>query len=289
MKRFVLVVLIAVSVFACGKKTRPVSKDSFNLPLPAERSVKITEKGMKITNISDEYVMFTEKAGYDDKDCLQKFTFLTRLNPEESFLDKGVKQGHKYVYRLSYYDRFLDVYSEKKNVIVTYSKPIEIKTFDYRITDAVKAQLEIAYPDNLGYYELYVNGRKLYEGRKDNVTAALLNEEVNNIEIIPYDIYGNKGDVFKTRIDLTAGKFIPAPRRLRSIVGNTFVIISWESVEKAEKYKFYINQGNGFVMKTEVETNFYRYENKPEKCVKFGIKASAGKAESEMSVLNVCP
>ncbi|WP_303701819.1 hypothetical protein, partial [Flexistipes sinusarabici] len=65
--------------------------------------------------------------------------------------------------------------------------------------------------------------------------------------------------------------------------------ISWESVEKAEKYKVYINKGSGFVMKAETETNFYRYKNKPEKCVKFGIKATAGKAESEMSVLDVCP
>ncbi|TYB33133.1 MAG: hypothetical protein FXF49_07860, partial [Flexistipes sinusarabici] len=265
MRRFVLVVLVAVSVFACGKKTQPVSKDSFSLPLPVERSVKITDKGVKIVNISDEYVMFAERAGYDDKGCLQKFTFLSRLKPEESFLDKGVKQGNRYVYRLSYYDRFLEVYSGKKNVVVTYSKPIEIKTFDYKVNDTVKAKLEITYPDDLEYYELYVNGRKLYEGRKYSITTALLNGEVNNIEIIPYDIYGNKGDVFKAKIDLTAGKFIPAPRRLRRIIGDSFVMISWESVEKAEKYKVYINKGSGFVMKAETETNFYRYKNKPEK------------------------
>lgn len=289
MRRVVLVILIALSVFACGKKTQPVSKDSFSLPVPAERSVKITEKGVEIANVSDKYVMFAESAAYDDEGCLKEFTFLTRIKPEESFLDKGVKQGNRYVYRLSYYDSSLDVYSAKKNVVVTYSKPIEIKGFDYKITDTVNAQLKITYPDNLEYYELYVNSRKLYEGRKNTVSTVLLNGEFNNIEIIPYDIYGNKGNVFTAKIDLTAGKFIPAPQRLRSIIGGNFVMLSWESVEKAEKYKVYINKGSGFVMKAETETNFYRYENKPEKCVKFGIKATAGKAESEMSVLNVCP
>jgi len=286
---FVLVILIALSVFACGKKTLPVSKDSFSIPVPAERSVKITEKGVEIVNISDEYVMFDERASYDDEGCLKEFTFLARLKTKESFPDKDVRQGSRYVYRLSYYDRSLDVYSAKKNVVVTYSKPIEIKKFDYKITDTVEAQLEITYPDNLEYYELYVNGRKLYEGRKNTVSTTLLNGEVNNIEIIPYDIYGNKGNTFTAKIDMTAGKFIPAPQRLRRIVGGNFVMLSWESVSKAEKYEVYMRKGGEFVMKSETETNFYRYENKLEKCVKFGIKASAGRAESEMSVLNVCP
>ena len=289
MKRSVLLILILLSVFGCGKKTQPVSKDSFNLPVPAERSVNITEKGVEIVNVSDKYVMFAERAGYDDKGCLQKFIFLARLKPKESFSDKDVKQPNRYVYRLSYYDSALGVYSEKKNVVITYSKPIEIKNFDYKITDTVKAQLDITYPDNFEYYELYVNERKMYKGRKNKVSTVLLNGEINNIKIVPYDIYGNKGSVFTTKIDLTAGKFIPAPRRLRSIIGDDFIMLSWESVGKAEKYAVYIKKENGFVMQAATGTNFYRYENKPEKCVKFGIKATAGKAESEMSVLEVCP
>lgn len=289
MRKLTLLFLVVFAIFACGKKTQPISKDSFSLPVPDDNAVNIVDNGVKLKNSSEDYVMFAEKSAYDEKGCLKDFAFLTRLPAGETFLDRNVRQGNKYVYRLSYYDSGYDIFSEKHNSIITYSQPLNIADFKYSVKDAGQTELNIKYPERLEYYELFVNDRKLYKGRKNTVTIDLLDGEVNSVAIVPHDIYGNRGNVFAKKIDLSAGKFISAPQELRSIVGKNFVLLSWNSVKKADKYVVYVRGQDNFIKEAESETNFYKYVNTIEDCMKFGVKASSNQAESEMSVIEVCP
>ncbi len=282
-------VLIFIITAACGKKTDPISKDSFSIPIPPDKTVTLTDKGVNIKNNSGKYILFIEKSTYDSNGCLDDFKFLSRLEPKKDFLDEDVITAKKCVYRLAYYDNRLDVFSKKNDVPVTYSKPLTVKDFQYDINDDGSATIYLSFPEDLMYYRLLLNNMKVYEGRKESVNVVLEKNRINNITIESYDIYGNKGKTFNATIDMTEPLRLSKPTNIRTLKGDGFILVSWNAVEKAEKYFVLKQTEKGFEKVGESTNNYYRYTHIPEQCERFAVKALSVRGESDLSIFEICP
>jgi hypothetical protein len=287
---FFLILIVSVTSFvACGKKTSPVSKDSFSLPVPSEKLVKLTDSGINIVNSSEKYFLFVEKSSYDNSGCLDEFKFLTRLGYKKDFLDDNVTTAAKYVYRLTYYDEKLDIFSKRNNVVVTYSKPLTVKDFQYNINEDGSADIYLSFPDSLMYYAFFINNKKIYEGKKENINVVLEKNKINNIKIESYDIYGNKGKEFTAVIDMTEPLILSKPANVRTLKGSGFILISWDAVDGAEKYFVLKQSDKGFEKLGESVNNYFRYKDIPEQCEQFAVKAFSEHGESDMSLFEICP
>ena len=272
-------------IIACGKKTDPIPKSQFILPHEDKILIEIAKNGVVITNNDKKYNLAVYKSSCEN--CGNAYKRITIIEPEESVTDKDVIEKTSYFYKFIFRHSEYNVYSEPLIKRITYNKPIDVKDLQITPIGPNKIKINITFTDTLHHYELYLNNDLYYEGRNPALGINLSNG-INNISILPFDIYNNKGELFTKRVD-SYQLVKPSPvQALNYVISGDYIYISWNPSEHANKYSIKIT-ANSSVMEYQTKLNYYR-TTFPEKikCIDIEVIAENDYMMSESSTIRAC-
>ncbi len=282
--KYFAVLILFIFIVACGLKTDPKSKDSFEIKIPKNITINNSDNGIIIKNTDNEYSLIVERSEKTDN-CSTEFIFKDKIPPKKSFIDKDVACCTTYTYRLYNVDEQINVNSASFLKTITYTNPIQVKDLTIEYLDDTTVKVKPDFTLKPLFYTVYLDKKELFKTRKDEFTILLPYKLENILKIIPTDEYNNIGKPFqKLLINKQVAKLSP-PKKINHIVNNSNAFLTWDKVEKAEGYKIQINNQKEFTIKT----NIYNYKfQENEKCAIFKISSFSKYYTSEPTSIKIC-
>lgn len=271
-------------IFACGFKTDPQSKDSFQILTPEAVIVRNTASGISITNPQSSLQLIVERAIRTDK-CLSPFQHLQRIPAKQQFVDSDVISGSTYVYRLFYVDPALRITSLSSVKTIIYAKPIVVSSIavEQLTTSTLKVKPSFTAPPL--YYTVFLNNKQIMKTRKSSFEFLLDNQLHNTLKIVPYDNFNNKGTAFTEDVINSSIAKVTAPQNIQSIIGLSNLFLTWDKVDGALSYIIMINgklhadtQHNSFIYPLPIQPG----------CIMFSIQSRNLHYQSSAQSLEVC-
>lgn len=241
--QFILLLLVCFLI-SCGKKTEPVSKDSFIIsPVNTSEVLFLGESGVILKNHSKKYNLLVEKAVFTDN-CTGDFKVVADINPEGTFVDQNVAIGKEYIYGFYHVDNYLKFSSVRSTKKVVYSRPVKVTDFIYDIGDADTLRGNVTFSDAVNFFKISLNGKEIDIKRQNSFEILLENRDKNIIEIIPFDNYLNKGITFSQEIINKRKFFLVPPSDFNVIKTAEKYLLSWDKIDGAKGYRVYYDDKN---------------------------------------------
>jgi len=275
-------VLISIIIFvSCGKKLDPKPKDTIIIPSPNNVILENSEEGVYIKN-NENYTLFVEKSSIDDARCAENFIFLTKLKPNEEYVDKNVIESHSYIYRFTNIDESIGVESIFRPKSILYSKPIKITGFVIEPKPTGEATIFLEFNEKPRGVAVKINGKDLGRFTDNKLSLLLEDRDSNEIIIVPYDKYNNHG--IPKRIVYSNPKvyFLTPPDNLKYVIDENRLLLNWDDVPYAKGYKIY--NSSGCIIDTKVNYVNIIFE----KCVEIYISSYNDFTESEKRYFKIC-
>lgn len=272
-------------IIGCGKKTDPIPKSQFIPPEEDKFLIEVVNNGIVITNNDKKYNLVVYKSSCEN--CGNAYKRITIVAPEESFTDKDVREETSYFYKFMFKHPEYNIFSEPVINRVTYNKQISVKNLKIAPMGTNKIKTNIAFTGTLHHYELYLNNDLYYKGRNSEIEINII-DGINNISILPFDVYNNKGVLFTKKID-SYQLIKPTPvNDLNYVISDNHLYISWNPSEHANKYKIRIIAKSN-IMEYQTNLNYYR-TTFPEKikCIDIEVTAINDYMMSESSTIRAC-
>jgi hypothetical protein len=279
--RKLLIILVALTFIACGKKGDPLPKATLGIPSPDWAELSLVDEGVLISNHSDTYGLLVERSTYDLGDLrIPTYTRMAELHPQEVYLDNSTTENTRYNYRLRAVHQQYVAYGSPVTRPISYMRRVAVEDVSTEISGG-ELCLEYKMSDNAVRSDVLINGMpgRLQENGcyKLPLVASLL------LVIVPYTEAGTPGQAYSATLEQDLSEILLPPQNIR-IIRSDKIIISWSPVQKAERYR--IITGERSVI---IDSNIY---NHPlgRGCTSFSINSidSAGK-ESEKVSVESCP
>lgn len=283
--KLILSVLLLFS-FSCGKKLDPIPKESIVIPAPVNIVLQNQEKGILLKNNGD-YTIYVEKSSIDDKNCSDKFRYIVKIPKKGEFLDENVLESHTYTYKVTNIDEIIGLESASQSFSITYSPPIYVKQFSIIPNPDGKVHLMLHFDRQPRFFTINLNGKQLGNFNGDNVTILLDDTESNSITITPFDKFNNKGEVKTITYSNPKTYFLYSPQHISYIYDNGLAMIHWDPIVYAKGYKFYIVESVGrYRDPIDLKVNFVKVPFHG--CLEFAISAYNDEVESEKKDFKIC-
>lgn len=241
--QFILLVLVGFLI-SCGKKTEPVSKDSFTItPVNPSEVLFLGDSGVILKNHSKKYNLLVEKAVFADN-CTGDFKVVADITPEGVFVDQNVAIGKEYIYGFYNVDNYLKISSVESVKKVVYSIPVKVTDFIYEVSDADILRGNVTFSDTVNFFKISLNGKEIGIKRQNVFEILLENRDKNIIEIIPFDNYLNKGITFSQEVINKRKFFLPPPSDFDVIKSAEKYLLSWHKIDGAKGYRVYYDDKN---------------------------------------------
>jgi hypothetical protein len=285
MKYKLLCFLLIILIVSCGKKTDPIPKSQFIHPEEDTVVLEVTEKGIIITNNDNKYNLIVYRSLCEN--CGNNFKQIVVIEPKESYIDKEVVEKTPYFYKFIFKHSEYNVFSEPFIKRITFAQPISVKNLQIIPLGSNKIKINTSFTNTLHHYKLFLNNELYYEGR-DPVVEVNLTKGSNNISILPFDIYNNKGKLYTRKID-TYNLLKPAPvRSLNYVISGEYIYISWDKSENANKYTIKIRINNS-VNEYNTKLNYYRFKFPSAlQCIDIEVTAENDYMSSESRKVRAC-
>ena len=277
--------LLIILIVSCGKKTDPIPKSQFIHPEEDKVMLETTKRGVLITNKDSKYNLIVYRSLCEN--CGNNFKNIAVIEPEESFTDKEVTEKTSYFYKFVFKHSEYNVLSEPFVKRITFAQPISVKNLQIIPLGFNKIKINTSFTSTLHHYKLFLNNELYYEGR-DPAVEINLTKGRNNISILPFDIYNNKGVLYIRKID-TYNLLKPAPvSDLNYVISGEYIYISWDNSENANKYTIKISINNS-VKEFHTKLNYYRSKFPTDlQCIGIEVTAENDYMSSESQKTRAC-
>ncbi|MDR2869837.1 MAG: hypothetical protein LBV04_05250, partial [Deferribacteraceae bacterium] len=128
------ILLIAISLCACGLKANPRPKSSLNIPAP-EFELSISESGISIQNNMSN-MLVVERAYSEVGDIsAPDYDDIAIVPAGAAFLDESSEYGNRYIYRFRTYDDDFNAYSAPVTRIVSYRGVVKLDSVSWTLNE----------------------------------------------------------------------------------------------------------------------------------------------------------
>jgi len=281
--------LIAICLITCGKKSDPIPKDALFIPSPEGVDINLTDQGIVIKNISDNYTLFVDKILIANS-LFPKFRYerVALILPTNEYLDIDVNLGMEYLYRFYNYYPEYQTFSRPITRTIRYHIPVKINDVNIELSGDSLCILT-SLMSNIDYVDISINGKSVNKYRSGRYCVNLPPTIIVDITMLPYDKEGYSGIPYTKKFERDPEESIFPPQNIKVIQNNDQIILSWDRMKSINSYNIYriIDDNYKLLMKTEATLySFIRTGN--EDCLDFAIKSVRYGIESEPTIVSVC-
>ncbi|MGE4318321.1 MAG: hypothetical protein AB7E96_05390 [Deferribacterales bacterium] len=242
MRLISLLILSALLLISCGKKTDPIPKSKLaDLTPPAAISYKVTDEGILIENQENENLIIEK--GIPEGDECTFFNRVTMIGPKATYLDTEVEPDHKYFYRLMKKTVKYGLVSAPYVFSLTYEQPLKIANADYLKTPT-GYNVSIETDAIFMRFDVYSGGKSI--AQTGGKMADILQSDVvdNQITLVLTDYYGNKGILYPIQIPVERALNLPQEVAVISVLNfGNMRRIAWSHSENADSYTIEVCEG----------------------------------------------
>jgi hypothetical protein len=285
----VLILLIVLTLFACGKKGAPYPKDTLDIPKPEAVEFGFADNGLKINNPTD-YEISVERAVSEMGDLMLPFFIsVTNIAPHSTFVDSSIDLNTRYVYRVRTKHKSYNAYSAPVTRSISYEGDVSISDVAWTI-NGNKICLDIAATPHVSHVNVSINGRGEAADSSDcydiPLTARLL------LVAVPYSENGIAGRAYSTTIDRAADVLLP-PQNVRiirrNIDGKANVTISWSAAAIGSRYVVTAIEKGAAIKRTNMDNTIYSWQTELKSCVDFELATEQSGKLSDTIKVTSCP
>jgi len=215
---------------ACGKKTDPVPKSMFSIPIPKEDQIVVQKNGLLINNNSKDYLLYVYKS--TDERCVE-YKFLTIIAPGKSFFDSDLKIGEKVSYKMMYKHPEYKIYSDSLYITKYFvRKPVVRVKNIKKVNNGVTIFIEKDKDTRFVVYGFDKNSLNNIT-KKDEIIIRI--EKPFTLYLQPISKENIRGDILKVEVDKRYFERLVDVYNVKVIKNGVNYIITWES--KANIFK----------------------------------------------------